>query len=133
MIDGNPSFCPGNYAVFHPVMGQSFPASLRAQPFVTYSYAHRTLRLRFYGNLQKFSRQFSFSFSSVSFLPFMVWMTFPRGTVFIMGPILNFFSQALTWKNTLRDACVCSSSNWCLSVLLALDKHAIDLRQMEQS
>lgn len=55
---------------------------------MTYSqiYAHKT-RLRFDGNLQKFSRQFSFSFSSVSFLPFMVWVTFPWGTAFIMGPI----------------------------------------------
>ncbi|KAI1233747.1 hypothetical protein IHE44_0004190 [Lamprotornis superbus] len=40
------------------------------------------------------------------------------GNCFYHGPNLKFFSQALTWKNTLRDACVCSSSHWCLSMLL---------------
>lgn len=86
-------------------MGQSFPASLRAQPFVTYSYAHRT-RLRFYGNLQKFSRQSSFSFSSVSFLPFMVWVTFPRGTVFIMGPNPKFFFSGPNMEKHFKR-CLC--------------------------
>lgn len=55
------------------------------------------------------------------------------GNCFYHVPNLKFFSQALTWKNTLRDACVCYSSNWCLTMLLGLDKHLIDFRQMEQS
>lgn len=107
MIDENPSFCPCNYAAFYPIMSWSFPASLRSQPFMTYSqnYAHRT-RLRFYGNLQKFSRQLSFSFSSVSFLPFMVWVTFPWGTVFIMGSIWIFFPGPKMEKHFKRCLCL---------------------------
>lgn len=63
----------------------------------------------------------------------MAWVTFPRGTVFIMGPIWIFFFPGPNMEKHFKR-CLCLLFFKLVSKHApALDKHPIDLRQMEQS
>lgn len=74
---------------------------------MTYSenYAHRTNQdsdsMGIYKNLVD-----NFHCTSVSFIPFMVWVTVPKGTVFIMGSIPIFFFPGPDMEKHLKR-CLC--------------------------
>lgn len=74
---------------------------------MTYSenYAHRTNQDSDFMGIYENSVD-NFHCTSVSFIPFMAWVTVPKGTVFIMGPILIFFFPAPNMEKHLKR-CPC--------------------------